>query len=62
MMIKGLIRLTGLFVVIALIASGCTTINNIARKNPPPGQMKKITGSQSAKSFAPGQRGKPKNK
>lgn len=59
---NGFSKLTALFVIIALITTSCTTTNKLAMKNQPPGQVKKITGSQSAKSFAPGQQGKPKSK
>lgn len=43
-----------LLVIIILSSSSCRTIHS-NKNGIPPGQAKKITGSQSAKSYAPGQ-------
>jgi hypothetical protein len=49
------------YVAIALIAQSCIT-SHASRpaivKKAPPGQVKKVTGSQSAKPYAPGQQKK----
>lgn len=46
---------------IVLMSSGCKTVVHVNSSGQvPPGQMKKITGSQSAKPYAPGQQ-KDKN-
>jgi hypothetical protein len=53
-------RVTWLFVVILFFSSACKT-TVMVKNNPkplPPGQMKKVTGSQSAKQYAPGQQKK----
>jgi hypothetical protein len=42
------------------MGTGCKTSINLRTKNAPPGQMKKATGSKSAKPFAPGQQKKKK--
>lgn len=45
----------------ALIGSGCNSVVHVNSSGKvPPGQMKKMTGSQSAKPYAPGQQ-KEKN-
>ena len=51
----------------ALLVSSCTRHHHHHHRHTkvihmPPGQAKKITGSKSAKPFAPGQRKKYKNK
>jgi hypothetical protein len=46
-------------IVLAVCASACTKKTIVLKA--PPGQMKKATGSQSAKSFAPGQQKKAAN-
>ena len=45
--------------VVILLLSSCTGVM-VAKKpqNAPPGQVKKVTGSQSAKPYAPGQQKK----
>jgi hypothetical protein len=45
--------------VLAICASACTKKTIVMKA--PPGQVKKATGSQSAKSFAPGQQKKAAN-
>jgi len=51
-----------LFLSILLGLSACSTTMVMVKTNPngkvPPGQMKKATGAQSAKSYAPGQQKK----
>lgn len=47
-----------LIAIICLSAAACTTTTVVSNKPLPPGQAKKITGSQSAKPFAPGQQKK----
>jgi hypothetical protein len=56
---KILLFIAGFFVAIFLSTS-CMgpTIVKSSPKNVPPGQMKKATGSQSAKTYAPGQQKK----
>ena len=44
------------------VKSTTTTKSSAAAKPLPPGQAKKVTGSQSAKEFAPGQQKKSINK
>jgi hypothetical protein len=46
--------------ILIFVCSSCSTKNVIvvAPKNAPPGQVKKATGSQSAKPYAPGQQKK----
>jgi uncharacterized protein YceK len=47
------------FLAIVLIFSSCTHVTVVQKpKNAPPGQVKKVTGSQSAKPYAPGQQKK----
>lgn len=44
----------------SMLALSCKTVHTTAKGDVPPGQMKKITGSKSAKAYAPGQqKGKP---
>jgi hypothetical protein len=46
-------------IVLAIAFSGCSkTVFIKGNGNPPPGQVKKVTGSQSAKPYAPGQKKK----
>ncbi|HYG01590.1 MAG TPA: hypothetical protein VD927_04045 [Chryseosolibacter sp.] len=47
---------TILICLIAFLVEACST--NVMVKKAPPGQMKKATGSQSAKPYAPGQQKK----
>lgn len=56
------IKFFGLLIIALILASGmsCQTTGRPVTKSVPPGQMKKITGSQSAKPFAPGQQKKKK--
>jgi hypothetical protein len=63
-------KFSRLTVLVVLILSSCVTVKvppGQAKKNanPPPGQVKKITGSKSAAPYAPGQQknsaGKKKN-
>ena len=58
-----LIKFSTLFILIVIIGLGtsCKTTIQLKTKNAPPGQMKKVSGSQSAKPFAPGQQKKKKN-
>jgi hypothetical protein len=55
-------RFTWLFVVLLFFTAGCKTTVHVHSKptSIPPGQMKKMTGSKSAKAFAPGQQKKNK--
>ena len=55
-MTRAIFRLLILIVCISTVA--CTTTTVVSNKPLPPGQAKKITGSQSAKPFAPGQQKK----
>jgi hypothetical protein len=58
-------KISALFVLFLLIVSSCATVPpGQAKKavNPPPGQMKKVTGSKSAAPYAPGQQNKPAGK
>ncbi len=57
------IKLATLLIMIHLMGLGtsCKTTIQLKAKTPPPGQMKKMTGSQSAKHFAPGQKKNKKN-
>ena len=58
-----MLALSSLFIVM-VAGSSCTTHRKtvIVQSKPlPPGQAKKITGSQSAKPYAPGQRKKHKH-
>jgi hypothetical protein len=52
-----------LFIFILMVGFGtsCKTTIQLGSKNAPPGQVKKATGSQSAKPYAPGQQKKKKN-
>jgi hypothetical protein len=56
-------RLFPVFALVGLMSlfSSCRVVGTTKVKNAPPGQVKKATGSQSAKPYAPGQR-KKKNK
>ena len=59
-MIKPVIYLLGICFMM-LTVSGCKTVVHVNSSGYiPPGQMKKMTGSQSAKPYAPGQQ-KEKN-
>ena len=53
-------KFTTLVIIIVIMGCGMSCSTTIMRngKNPPPGQMKKATGSKSAKPFAPGQQNK----
>jgi hypothetical protein len=55
-------RILGLIIVLAIVFAACTknvvVVN--APKKAPPGQVKKITGSQSAQPYATGQTKKKK--
>ena len=57
---KLLNRATWLIVVLLFFSAACksTVIVKSDSKTVPPGQMKKATGSQSAKQYAPGQQKK----
>lgn len=56
------LKLISIAVFTALLLSSCAVqVKSNANHDIPPGQMKKITGSKSAKPFAPGQN-KNKNK
>lgn len=48
------------FLAILLILTSCAQVLVVdsKSKNAPPGQVKKVTGSQSAKAYAPGQQKK----
>lgn len=50
-----------IFILITSLGSSCITTTHLKAKTPPPGQVKKVTGSKSAKPFAPGQQKKIKN-
>lgn len=50
-----------IFILMVGINTSCKTTIQLKTKNAPPGQMKKVSGSQSAKPFAPGQQKKKKN-
>jgi hypothetical protein len=50
-----------IFILIIGLGTGCKTTIQLKAKTPPPGQVKKATGSKSAKPFAPGQQKKKKN-
>ncbi|HEX5168173.1 MAG TPA: hypothetical protein VFW11_03305 [Cyclobacteriaceae bacterium] len=57
---KLLNQATWLFVVVLFFSAACKS-TVMVKNNPkplPPGQMKKVTGSQSAKQYAPGQQKK----
>lgn len=56
------IKLATLAILVLFIGLGtsCTSTVHLRAKNPPPGQMKKLTGSKSAKAYAPGQQKKKK--
>ncbi|WP_276373203.1 quinol oxidase subunit 4 [Chryseolinea sp. H1M3-3] len=45
-----------LFLVVSIVASACAVV--ITDTKAPPGQVKKQTGSKSAKEYAPGQKKK----
>jgi hypothetical protein len=45
-----------------LVFSSCKQTTIVKTKNPPPGQVKKATGSKSAAPYAPGQQNKSKGK
>jgi hypothetical protein len=50
-----------ILILVATSLAGCSksvVVHNSDNKKVPPGQMKKITGSQSAKQYAPGQQKK----
>jgi len=51
-----------IFLVLLVLASACSkttvVVSNRDSKKVPPGQMKKATGSKSAKAYAPGQQKK----
>ncbi|ALM06828.1 hypothetical protein SB49_02680 [Sediminicola sp. YIK13] len=47
------------FLVIGL-TTGCSSTVHVSAKNSAPGQVKKATGSKSAKAYAPGQQKKNK--
>lgn len=49
-----------IFILMVGINTSCKTTIQLKTKNAPPGQMKKVSGSQSAKPFAPGQQKKKK--
>jgi hypothetical protein len=54
----------GTFLVLTFLiglGTGCASTIQSNAKSPPPGQMKKMTGSQSAKPFAPGQQKNKRN-
>ena len=52
-------QLLFLFLLISIFVVSCTRNVYIVKKRPlPPGQAKKVAGTQSAKPFAPGQRKK----
>jgi len=51
--LKGTQKLVCLAIVVAVCLSSCT--RNTYVQNGPPGQVKKSTGSQSARNYAPGQ-------
>lgn len=51
-----------IFALSSIIITSCKSTYHIKTKTPPPGQMKKITNSKSAKAFAPGQLKKKKIK
>jgi hypothetical protein len=54
-------KMSWIFLMVLIIASACsktTVIVNKDSKKVPPGQMKKATGSKSAKTYAPGQQKK----
>ncbi|MBO9632109.1 MAG: hypothetical protein J7578_03255 [Chitinophagaceae bacterium] len=58
---KPLILSIGCLLIVFLGSSSCRTTHNatVVKSKPlPPGQAKKLTGSQSAKPYAPGQRKK----
>jgi len=51
-----------IFGLMIFLTTGCTTSAHVNSSGKvPPGQMKKMTGSQSAKPYAPGQQKKDKN-
>jgi hypothetical protein len=54
-------KMSWVFLMMLVLASACsktTVIVNKDSKKVPPGQMKKATGSKSAKNYAPGQQKK----
>lgn len=56
-------KLLPVFILMGLMSFlfSCTVVSTTKVKNAPPGQVKKQTGSQSAKPHAPGQQKKKKN-
>lgn len=54
-------KLLFILAVVAMCAGACTK-KVMVKGTPPPGQMKKLTGSKSAKPFAPGQQKKAATK
>lgn len=55
-------KLIFLLFVTSLLATSCKTMQHPGNGNLPPGQVKKATGRQSAREYAPGQQKKKKNK
>lgn len=62
MKIKGIILAIAVAFVVQAVNSSCAPVPVavVAPKKAPPGQVKKVTGSQSAKPYAPGQQKKKK--
>lgn len=59
---KKLVMYLSIFGLMIFLSMGCTTSVHVNSSGKvPPGQMKKMTGSQSAKPYAPGQQKKDKN-
>ncbi|WBV59320.1 hypothetical protein PFY12_09635 [Chryseobacterium camelliae] len=45
----------GVMVVLGLFFTSCVAVKSNGNRGLPPGQVKKVTGSKSAKPYAPGQ-------
>lgn len=59
---KKLVMYLSIFGLMIFLTTGCTTSAHVNSSGKvPPRQMKKMTGSQSAKPYAPGQQKKDKN-
>ncbi|SKC46638.1 hypothetical protein [Ohtaekwangia koreensis] len=54
-------RMSWIFMLLLVLSSACKTVIVNNNKKVPPGQMKKATGSKSAKPYAPGQQKKGKH-
>ena len=55
---NNILKISAMLAIVTILTTACSTTVAVAPKKLPPGQAKKIAGTQSAKPFAPGQQKK----